>query len=321
MRAIQVQEFGGPQVLTPAEVPDPVADPGHVVLSVEAADVIFLDTMLRAGWGGEYFPIEPPYIPGGGGAGRVLSVGEGVDRGWIGRRVVARAKTGYAERIVADAVDLVEVPDGVESREAAAMMHDGVTALGLVQLGRIRRGEWVLVTAAAGGAGSLLVQLARDAGARVIAAARGERKLSLARELGAEIVVDYSEPGWVHTVREAAGGAGTDLTFDGAGGALGSASFDTVAEGGRFVTYGTSDGFTEIDPDDAEQRKVEVITPLEEGPPSQEAVHAALSEALALAARGSIRAAIGATFALDRAADAHASLEARTTIGKSLLIT
>ncbi|GII31497.1 zinc-binding dehydrogenase [Planotetraspora mira] len=321
MRAIQVREFGGPEVLTLEEVPDPVAGPGQVVVGLTVADVIYLDTLLRSGWGQEFFPRQLPYVPGGGGTGKVLSLGEGVDPGWIGRRVATRASTGYAERIAADVDGLVEVPAGLGSNEAAAMLHDGVTALSFARAAGIEKGEWVLVTAAAGGAGSLLVQLARDAGARVVAAARGERKLALAREFGAEVTVDYSEDGWAHRVREAAGGRGVDLAFDGAGAELGEVAFTAVAEGGRFVTYGTSNGgFVQIDPKAAEQRRVRVNNPLMAGPPAQDTVRELLTEALALAAEGRIRPFIGATHPLDRAADAHLSLAERNTVGKSLLL-
>ncbi|WP_425415314.1 zinc-binding dehydrogenase [Pseudonocardia acaciae] len=320
VRAVRVREFGGPEVLVAEEVADPVAGPGQVVVGMAAADVIYLDTLLRGGWGGDYFPLEPPYVPGGGGAGRVLSVGEGVDRGWLGRRVVARASGGYAERVVADARDLVAMPVGVGPVEAAAVLHDGVTALSLVRKAGIRNGEWVLVAAAAGGAGSLLVQLARDAGARVVAAARGERKLALARELGAQVAVDYSEQGWQHRVREAVGGAGVDLAFDGAGGALGEAVFEAVADGGRFVTYGTSNGrLTDIDAATARRRRVTVTNALEDGPLDRALVTELLAEALELVARERIRPVIGATYPLERAGDAHAALAARTTVGKSLL--
>jgi NADPH2:quinone reductase len=323
MRAINVREFGGPEVLKAEEVPDPVAGPGQVVVGVAAADVIYLDTLLRGGWGGEFFPLTPPYVPGGGGAGRVLAVGEGVDPGRVGRHVVFRVPVsgGYAERVAADAGDTVDVPEGVASPEAAAIVHDGATALGLARLATVRPGAWVLVAAAAGGAGSLLVQLLRGAGARVVAAARGERKLALARDLGAEAVVDYSEEGWAERVRAAAGGAGVEAAFDGAGGALGEAAFTAVAEGGVFVTYGTSGGgFAGIDPAAAEERRVRVVNALESGPPTQEEVRGLLTEALDLVAEGRLRPVIGATFPLDAARDAHTSLEQRRTLGKSLLI-
>ncbi|MFJ4684786.1 zinc-binding dehydrogenase [Streptomyces sp. NPDC088789] len=321
MRAIQVREFGGPEVLVARETADPVAGPGQVVVAMVAADVIYLDTLLRAGWGGEYFPLALPYIPGGGGAGRVLSVGAGVDPGLVGRHVLARGVGGYAERMVAEAEELVEVPEGVASPEAAALLHDGVTAQMLLAEGEPQRGEWVLVAAAAGGAGSLLVQLAKEAGARVIGAARGERKLSLARELGAEVTVDYAEPGWRERVVEATGGAGVDLAYDGAGGALGREVFDTVRKGGRFITYGSGGGaLADIDPDQARQRDVTVVNALEAGSPDDETVRGLLAEALRRVAEGTLRPTIGTTYPLAGAARAHEALADRTTVGKSLLL-
>ncbi|GAA0917419.1 zinc-binding dehydrogenase [Nonomuraea longicatena] len=322
MRAIQVHQFGGPDVLVPADLPDPTPGPGQVVVRLAAADVIFLDTLLRGGWGGDYFPLKPPYVPGGGGAGRVVAVGDGVDPDWIGRRVLARSSAGYAELITTTVVEIVELPDDIDFPEAAAMLHDGVTALLLREAaGEFPEGTWVLVTSAAGGAGSLLVQLLRASGARVIAAARGERKLNLARELGAEAVVDYSEAGWQTRVREATGGAGAHIVYDGAGGELGRAAFEAVADGGLFLTYGTSnEDFTVIDPKVLEARRVDFKNLLEEGSPDKPAVNALMTEALRLTAKGDIRPAIGATFPLERAAEAHASLEARNTVGKSLLL-
>ncbi|MFW6692912.1 zinc-binding dehydrogenase [Streptomyces sp. MAR4 CNX-425] len=321
MRAIEIREFGGPEVLTPADVPEPVAGPGQVVVKLAVADVIFLDTLLRSGWGGEYFPVRPPYVPGGGGAGTVLAVGEGVDEAWVGRRVVAQGSGGYAEQIVADESKIAAIPDGLGFAEAAAVLHDGTTAVLLTRAAEPHKGETVLVAAAAGGAGSLVLQLARGAGARVVAAARGERKLALARELGAEHAVDYSEDGWQQRVREAAGGDGVHLAFDGAGGELGQAVFGTVARGGRFVTYGTSDGsLADIDQRTAEERGVRATNLLAGGPPAPSVAHAALVEALDLAAAGRIRPVIGATYPLARAEDAHASLARRATVGKSLLV-
>ncbi|MFC3893840.1 zinc-binding dehydrogenase [Lentzea rhizosphaerae] len=318
MRAVRVHEFGGPEVLVADEVPEPVAGPGEVVVGLEVADVMFLDTLLRSGWGQEYFPRTPPYVPGGGGAGHVLSVGDGVDPAWVGRHVVARGSEGYAERLTYAVEELVAVPEGLSSAEAAAMMHDGVTALSLFRQAKITEGEVVLIAAATGGAGSLLVQLARDAGARVVAAARGERKLALARELGAEVTVDYSLDGWQQRVRNEVGGV--DLAFDGAGGALGREVFETVAAGGRFVTYGSAGGFADIDPEVARQRDVDVHNALAAGPPDVATVSELMTEVLALAAQGRLRPFIGATYPLEQAADAHRSLEERATLGKSLLL-
>ncbi|MFE2588387.1 zinc-binding dehydrogenase [Streptomyces anthocyanicus] len=319
MRAIHVASFGAPDVLTLIELPDPVPGPGQVVVGMVAADVIFLDTLLRDGWGQDLFPRTLPYVPGGGGAGEVLAVGDGVDPGWIGRNVAVRTGTGYAERVVAGEEEIMPVPDGLPAVTAAALVHDGVTALGFHRLGAPQKGEWVLVSAAAGGAGTLLVQLAVDAGARVVAAASSDAKLALARDLGAEVVVDYTRADWVERVREATGG-GAGLVYDGAGGALGATSVDALADGGRFVTYGTADGFAAPDRESAARRGIRLLMPLMDGPPDQGTVRELLGLALDSAAEGRLRPAVGATYPLARAADAHRALAARTTVGKSLLV-
>jgi NADPH:quinone reductase len=167
MRVITVERFGGPEVLVAGRAPDPVAGTGQVVVEVAVAAIDFVQTQLRRGFTpGPPLP-EPPYVPGATVAGLVSSVGEGVDRALIGRRVVARTASGYggnAELAVVAADSLIDVPDGVGLPEAAALLDDGRTALGLVEVAAVRAGEWVLVEAAAGGLGSLIVQLARAAG-------------------------------------------------------------------------------------------------------------------------------------------------------------
>lgn len=318
MRAVQVVSFGGPEVLRAADVAEPVAGPGQVVVGMEVADVIFLDTLLRSGWGQDFFPRTPPYVPGGGGAGEVVAVGEGVDPGWVGRRVVVRTGTGYAERVVADEGEIMPIPGGLDGETAAALVHDGVTALSMDRLGAPEKGEWVLVSAAAGGAGSLLVQLAVGAGARVVAAASSDAKLEMARGLGAEVVVDYTRADWVERVREATGGVA--LVYDGAGGALGTAALGALADGGRFVTYGTADGFAAPDPAVVARRGIRVFAPLMDGPPDQATVRALLGRVMEWAEEGRLRPVVGATYPLERAADAHRALAARATVGKSLLV-
>jgi NADPH2:quinone reductase len=153
----------------------------------------------------------------------------------------------------------------------------------------------------------------------VVAAASSDAKLALARRLGAEAVIDYTRPDWIDRVGETATG-GAALVYDGAGGPLGTVAFDAVADGGRFVTYGTADGFAAPDPEAAARRGIQVFAPLLDGPPDQQSVRKLLSLALELAAQGRLRPAIGATYSLERAADAHRALAARSTVGKSLLL-
>jgi NADPH:quinone reductase len=326
MRVVEVARFGGPEVLVPGRAPDPAAGEGQVVIRVTAADVLFLDATIRYGLGVGYFPMAPPYVPGNGVSGRVISTGTGVDPSWAGRTVVAHTgesggSGGYAEQVAVSVEDVIPVPDGLGLPEAAALLHDGVTALGLLERVGVKPGEWVLVTAAAGGMGVLLVQLARAAGGRVIGAARGARKLRVVREVGAEMVVDYSEAGWAGRVRELTGDRGVDVVFDGAGGRLGGAAFEITARGGRFSAHGMSDGgFAGIGPGDADRRGV-TVRGIEEAGFSPADFRRLVAQALAEAAAGRIRPVIGQTFPLEQAADAHAAIEARSTIGKTLLLT
>jgi NADPH2:quinone reductase len=206
-----------------------------VVVEVSVAPVLFLDTQIRSGSARAWFPATPPYVPGRGVAGAVSSVGAGVDPDWVGCRVVAdTADGGYLERAVVAVEGLIAVPEGLGMAEAAALLHDGRTAVSLIGQAHLRAGERVLVLGAGGGLGSLLVQLAHRAGARVIGAARGRQKLDLAEQLGADAVVDYSQSGWLEQVLTDTGGAGADMVFDGVGGEIGRTAFAVTAHGGRF---------------------------------------------------------------------------------------
>ncbi|MEV1132205.1 zinc-binding dehydrogenase [Agromyces sp. NPDC049794] len=319
MRVIEVAAFGGPEVLTVAEAPDPGPGPGEARVEVAAADVLWVETMIRRGHGGPYFPVVPPYRPGVGVAGTVGAVGAGVDRQWIGRRVVTRTdeRGGYLERAVVPADGLVPVPDGVSLTDAAALLHDGTTAYGLLDLVPVRPGDRVLVTAAAGGLGALLVQEARAAGAFVVAAAGGPAKLHALGRFGPDAVVDYTAPDWTARVRAVTGGV--HVVFDGAGGAYGRAALDVLRDGGRFSAHGTPAGdFAVPDPAVAAARGITVtgIGDLQFAP---EQARRYLRAALDAAAGGRITPLVGQTFPLDRAGDAHRALEERIAVGKVLL--
>ncbi|MGI5328047.1 zinc-binding dehydrogenase [Actinomadura nitritigenes] len=324
MKVVRVTRFGDPDVLVAGEAPEPAAGPGQVVVAVAVAEINFVETQLRRGiTPGPPLP-EPPYVPGGGVAGRVAAIGDGVAPEWLGRRVAtgtADRLGGNAERAVANADDLVPVPDGLGLPEAAALLNDGGTALGLFEGAKVRAGDRVLVEAAAGGLGSLLVQLALSAGARVVGAARGEAKLALIRELGAE-AVDYSAPGWAKQALDApgAGDAGFDVVFDGVGGEIGRAAFGATARGGRFSVHGASSGAaTVIPPDEAAERGVTVLG-IEQLMGFGDGAKERALRAMEAAAEGRIGPVVGQRLPLERAAGAHAAMEARSVVGKTLLI-
>ncbi|MGW2151486.1 zinc-binding dehydrogenase [Nonomuraea bangladeshensis] len=307
MRAVVLRRYGGPEELVAEEVPDPVAGPGQVLVRVAVAGVTFVETQVRADRGPRR--AELPAVLGNGVAGTVLAVGEGVDPALTGTLVVTTlgGQGGYAELAVAGAADLIPVPEGLSPEHAVALLADGRTALGLARAAAPEPGEWVLVEAAGGGVGSLLVQLASAAGARVVAAAGSAAKRELAASLGAELTVDYRRPGWAGEVRAATGGL--DLVFDGVGGDIGAAAQGLLKDGGRISVYGMAGGpMTTPDP-----RVKAVAWPDTD---LRELSRAALAEAAA----GRLRPVIGAVVPLESAASAHAAIEARTVVGKTLLV-
>jgi len=316
---VVLSEFGPPENLGPAEVPDPEPGPGQALIDVHVASVTFVETQVRSGR-----PPNPAMLPrlpailGNGVAGVVASVGADTDPALVGRRFVTTTggSGGYAERAAIDAANLIDVPGELSLPAAVALLADGRTALALVQASGLRSGETALVEAAAGGVGSLLVQLARAAGARVVAAAGGPGKVRLARDLGAHIAVDYSDPAWADQVRVQAGPV--DVVFDGVGGPVGGTALGLVREGGRFCAFGMASGsFTEFPDERTAGRGIAVVRGAPVGPAQMRELSVA---ALARAAAGTLRPVIGQTFALDRAADAHAAIAARATVGKTLLV-
>jgi NADPH:quinone reductase len=315
MRAVSLDRLGPPEVLHVAVRPDPGAAPGQVVIDVQWASVTFVDTQVRGGR-----PPNPAMVPelpavlGNGVAGVVREVGEGVDARWARRRVASTTGGGggYAERVAVPAELLLPVPDGLELRAAAALLADGRTALGVIRTSRLAPGDVVLVEAAAGGVGTCLLQLARSAGATVIAGVGSKQKVEVARRLGADLVVDYSMTGWAKQVRDQ--WDGIDIVFDGVGGYVGETAVGLLRRGGRLCRYGMASGrFTRVP---SGRPDVEILDGTRLSPADSQALSVT---ALERAAAGELRATIGQEFPLDRAADAHAAIEARSTTGKTLL--
>ncbi|WP_448808682.1 zinc-binding dehydrogenase [Agromyces bauzanensis] len=320
MRVVVAERPGPPDVLRVTTGPNPVPGAGQVRVAVEVAAVTFNDTMLRAG-SGLGRPVRFPVVLGNGVGGVVDAVGDDVDPGWRGAVVVTATggTGGYASTALADVVDLHRVPDGLGVRDATALLADGRTAVGLHEAAGIRPGEVVVVSAAAGGVGSLLVQLATASGAQVVALAGSGPKLRLARELGAWSTLNYREPGWLDRLDHLAPD-GVDIVFDGVGAELTAALSARVRRGGRYLPHGAAGGrWGDLDAHALDGRDVTVV-PLDAIGPTPADLRRLVERALELAARGALRPVVGQVFPLELAAQAHAAIRDRMALGKTLLL-
>ncbi|MDO8209014.1 zinc-binding dehydrogenase [Conexibacter sp. CPCC 206217] len=327
MHAIRLHAFGPPENLVYEQVDDPQPAAGQVRIAVGAAGVHLLDTSLRAGQGGPPLPLPAlPHIPGREVAGVVDALGPGVAREWLGRRVVAHLGRepvvgGYAGATVAAADGLHAVPEALDSERAVAMIGTGRTALAVLEVAQLRADDVVLVTAAAGGIGTLLLQAARNVDALVVGVAGGPEKVARVRALGAAVAIDYQQPDWAEQVREQLGDYALTVAFDGVGGALGRSAMQLLAPGGRLILYGWSSGTaTEVTTDDLYAGGLTVSAAV--GPAISRrpgGLRGLERDALAAAASGALVPAVQ-TFPLAEAAAAHTALERRATRGKVVLV-
>lgn len=325
MYAIRLHEFGPAENLVYEDVPDPQVTDGQVGIAVEASGVHFIDTVQRAGSAeGPLAVPELPTIPGREVAGTVDAVGAGVDPSWLGRRVVAHlgpVPGGYARRAAVAASALHVVPDDVGADAAVAMIGTGRTALAVLDTAAITSDDVVLVTAAAGGLGSLFVQAGRRAGAVVVGVAGGPDKVRRVKKLGATHAIDYLDDDWPSQVTAAVGDQAVSLVLDGVGGDLGRSAFDLLGAGGRLVMFGSSSGqlieFTSLD---LIQRGLTATWGLGAKLTRRPGLMRELeTRSLAELAAGRLVPVVQ-RFPLERAADAHAALEARRTTGKVVLV-
>jgi NADPH2:quinone reductase len=314
MRAIQITEFGGPEVLQPRDVDEPVAPEGGVVLDVTAAGINWADTHQAEN---SYLaPAELPLVPGGEVAGRTPD----------GRRVVALvAGGGYAEKALAFPAATWEVPDGVTDGQALGLVLQGTTAWHLLRTSaQLREGESVVVHAAAGGVGTLAIQLAKRFGAgRVIGVASSDEKRGLATRLGADAVVDSGAEDLNAALREANDGAKVDVVLEMVGGRTFEASLKALAPFGRLVHFGQAgrEGAPKVDPGALMARSQGVIGfwlvhMMRRPDLMTEAMEGMFSAVLA----GELEAVIGGEYPLEEAQRAHEDLRARGTVGKLILV-
>ncbi len=325
MKAIRMREPGEPEVLKLEDVATPEPGASEVLVQVELVGVNYADTGMRRGMfhgpGSEEMPITPGFEV----AGTVAELGEGVESVKEGTRVVAVLGTGgYAEYAVAPVESVVEMPDGVDFLQATALLVQGITAYGVLHdSARIQSGESVLVQAAAGGVGTLAVQLAKLAGAElVIGTASTKEKRDLAESLGADRTVDYTRDEWVGEVLEATDGRGVDVVLESVGGEIGEQAYRCLAPLGRLVTFGAADG-KGMAPPDMWQINMNGQTVSGYGGPwlRPGAADKARKEISGYLRSGELRVVKGPSFELEEAADAHRAVEGRATVGKVTLTT
>ena len=238
MQVVQFSEHGDADVLHLADLPTPQPRAGEVLIKVAAAGVNYADILQRIGTNPT--PLTLPYVPGYEVAGTIEALGDGVTTVQVGQRVmVMLASGGYAAYVVAPAAQVIPLPAELGYAEATALLAQGPTAVGLLNTGHYAS---VLVLAAAGGVGSLLVQVAKNQGLQVIAAVGSDAKKAAAQASGADVVVSYAEADWVQQVRAATAGQGVAASFDAVGGRVGAQALQALGVGGTGVVYGAASG-------------------------------------------------------------------------------
>ncbi|MFH8452670.1 zinc-binding dehydrogenase [Streptomyces fungicidicus] len=322
MHAIRLHAFGPAENLRYEETADPRPGPGQVRIAVRAAGVHLLDAALREGARGPGpAPATLPTVPGREVAGVVDALGDGAPEDLLGRRVVAHlgfVPGGYAELAVTDAARLHEIPGHLDFAAAVAMIGTGRTAMGIVQFAEPGPGDVVLVPAAAGGLGTLLVQYAKNAGATVVGLAGGPAKTARVAANGADLAVDYTDPGWPALLDDLRGKV--TVVYDGVGGDVARAAVALLAPDGRHIVFGwTSQGLAGDSPYVVDGVSVNVLGPemlRRAGGPDP--LRTLELRALTEAAEGRLTPAVH-RFPLAGAAEAHRALESRGTTGKVVL--
>jgi NADPH2:quinone reductase len=321
MRAIRVQHIGGPEVMELADLPVPQPKPAEALVKVSVAGVNSIDTHFRDG--SLWTPL--PFIPGQEGAGIVTTVGTEAKSVNVGDRVAWSGALGsYAEYVTVMADSLVPVPATLTDEDAAAVMMHGLTAHYLCHDAyHLKAGETALILSAASGAGLLLVQMARDIGARVIGTVSSEEKARLARQAGADAVIVYTQTDFEAETRRLTDGKGVDVVYDGVGKATFAKSLNVLRRRGMLVLYGNSSGpVPPVDPATLSEKGSLYMarTTLAHFTATRDELLARTGAIFSMMAAGRLKLCIANTYPLAQAAQAHRDLEARTLTGKLLLI-
>ena len=322
MKAIRYHSMGGPEVLVFEDVEKPSPASGEVLVRIHVVGVNFADTLLRRG--GYVTPPSLPETPGFEGAGVVEELGAGVDSELAGRRVAFRGQRCYAEYATVPAQGLIALPDQISFEVGAAFPLQGLTAYHLLYtMDHVRPGMTVLVHAAAGGVGLLLIQMAKQAGARVLGTTSTPEKANLARQYGANEVVLYTQTDFAGRVKELTENRGVDLVLDSVGRATFAGSLQSLAPFGHLIVYGAASGVPEklnvIGTLMQKSLKVSafwLFTTLQ----APEVAERGVRQVVDWVVSGQLRIHIGLKLPLAEAANAHRKMEARDTVGKILLM-
>jgi NADPH2:quinone reductase len=320
MQAIQIKQNGGAEVLELTELPAPLPGVGEVLVAIEASGVNFIDVYYREG----RYPAPLPLVLGQEAAGTVAALGPEVTGFQVGDRVAWRGGSGaYAQLAVAPAAQLVRVPDGVSSEQAAAVLVQGLTAHYLAySTYPIQPGDTVLVHAGAGGTGLLLTQVAKKRGARVITTVSTEEKAALSREAGADEVILYTQQDFAAEVKRLTNGAGLPVVYDSVGRSTFEQSLTCLKPRGLLALFGGASGA--VPPFDlirlSTMGSLYVTRPtLKDYVATRAELESRANELFGWVADGSLKLRIEHSYALKDAAQAHRDLEARKTTGKLLL--
>jgi NADPH2:quinone reductase len=321
MRAIQVSTLGGPEVLLPVDLPRPVPAASDALVELKAIGVNFIDVYFREG----RYPAKLPFVPGQEAAGVVVEIGSGATNVKVGDRVAYTGAFGsYAQFQSVPANALVKIPDRVHFRQAAGAMLQGMTAHYLSRSSyAIQRGDTVLIHAAAGGVGLLLVQMAKQRGATVIATAGTEEKAELARGAGADHTIVYATHDFEAETKRITEGRGVHAVYDGVGKDTFERDLNVLRPRGMFVLYGASSGA--VPPFDpmilSRKGSLSLTRPtLAHFIATREELELRAGDVLNAIASGDLHLRLKHDYPLEEAAQAHRDLEARRTTGKVLLI-
>ena len=322
MKAIQFKEYGGPEVLQIIEKEKPVPKGHEVLIEVDCVGVNYADTARREG---QYVvPTPLPFIPGAEVAGVVAEVGEKVTAITPGTRVVSLIEAGgYSEYAMSNDSAVIQLPDSVSFHEAVSLPLQGLSAYHILKtMGRLGTGETLLIHAAAGGVGTIAVQLAKIFGAgKIIATASTKEKRQLALDMGADIAIDYTKDGWEMEVREATGGKGVDVALEMAGGDIFKKTLKCLSAFGRLVVYGNASREAySMNPQHLMRRNQSVVGFfLPQIMKHPELLQPSLEELFGYVVTGKLKLTIGGVYPIDNAAEVHQEMNARQTKGKLIL--